>query len=154
MVAVAQNGVIGKDGKMPWHSKEELQYFKKTTSQYPVLMGRKTLESMGKPLKNRLNLILSKKPEMLRNYEDIIIFDNIDEAFKYCENNNYEKLFVLGGEEIYRQTMDDCDTMLISWMKFEVEGDTFFPEIDENVWEVESITNYNDFDVYRYKKRS
>ena len=154
MVAVAQNGVIGKDGKMPWHSKEELQYFKKTTLNYPVLMGRKTLESMGKPLKNRLNIILSKKSELLKDYDDIVTFHNIDDAFEYCENQNFEKLFVLGGEEIYRQTMNLCDTMLISKMKFEVEGDTFFPRIDENIWELDSITKYNDFDVYRYKKRS
>lgn len=154
MVAVAENGVIGKDGKMPWHSKEELQYFKKTTLNHPVLMGRKTLESMGKPLKGRLNIILSQKPELMEKYEDIIVFGNIEDAFEYCENKNFEKLFVLGGEEVYRQTMDQCDTMLISRMKFEAGGDTFFPEIDETVWKIESISKYNDFDVYRYKKRS
>ena len=137
--AVAKNGVIGRsNGEMPWHVKEEFQHFKNTTLGFPIVMGRKTFETLGKPLKGRLNIILTNRKGINYPFEDVKIFHSLNEAYSFCQKENYEKLFVIGGGEIYRQAMDSADEMLISYMNFEAEGDVFFPNIDDEKWKVES----------------
>lgn len=153
--AVAENKVIGRtDGTMPWHSKEEFKHFKETTFGFPVIMGRKTFEALGKPLRGRLNIILTKTGGLAYDFENILIVHGLDEAYKYCEDKNYEKLFVIGGGQIYKQAMGSADEMIISYMKFKAEGDVFFPGIDENRWNEKQRVSHADFDIVTYSRKN
>lgn len=152
--AVAKNGVIGRsNGEMPWHVKEEFQHFKNTTFGFPVIMGRKTFETLGKPLKGRLNIILTNKTGKNYPFEDVKIFNSLKEAYSYCEKENYEKAFVIGGGEIYSQALATADELIISYMNFEAEGDVFFPKIESNLWKVESKEKRDEFEIYRYLRK-
>lgn len=154
IVAVAQNNVIGNDGIMPWHSKEDLKHFKETTMGYPLIMGRKTFFSMGgKPLKGRLNIILTRDENFEKPHDDVMVFTSIEDAYDYCEKENYEKVFITGGGEIYKREINKVDELLISEMNLEVEGDTFFPEIDKEIWKVAEEKEYNEFTLKIYRKR-
>lgn len=155
IAAVAKNNVIGKDGIMPWHSKEDLKHFKETTMGFPLIMGRKTFFSMGgKPLKGRLNIILTRDKHFEKPHEDVKVFASIEDAYSYCEKQNYEKVFVTGGGEIYKQEINNVDELLISEMNVEAEGDTFFPGIDEKIWEVAEEIVYSEFTLKIYRKRN
>ena len=154
IAAVAKNNVIGKDGIMPWHSKEDLKHFKETTMGSPLIMGRKTFFSMGgKPLKGRLNIILTRDKNFQKPHPDVEIFSSIDEAYDHCERENYGKVFITGGGEIYKREINNVDELLISEMNVEVEGDTFFPEIDIKIWEVVEEKTYSEFTLKTYRKR-
>ena len=155
IAAIAKNFVIGKNGKMPWHISEEFKHFKRTTMTYPLLMGRKTFFSFGngKPLKGRLNCILTRDKGLESPYEEVKIFHEVAEVIKYCENKKYEKLFIIGGEQIYRQSLAGCNKMILSFLKKKYDGDTYFPEIDKNSWEVVEIENHEEFDVYYYERK-
>lgn len=139
---------------MPWHSKEEFKHFKETTTDYPVLMGRNTFESFGKPLKNRLNIIITRNPEKKYEFEELKYFTSLEEAYKFCESENYEKVFICGGGEIYRVSINDVDELIISVMNLEPEGDTFFPEISDKIWKVDSIKENAEFSVYYYSRKN
>ncbi len=152
--AVAKNGVIGRsNGEMPWHVKEEFQHFKNTTFGFPIIMGRKTFETLGKPLKGRLNIILTNKKDINFPVEDVKIFHSLKDAYSFCEKGKYEKAFVIGGGEIYSQAMETADEMLISYMDFEAEGDVYFPKIESDKWKVELTEKRNEFEIYRYIKK-
>ena len=153
--AIARNGVIGQsNGEMPWHVKEEFQHFKKTTLGSPILMGRKTFETLGKPLKGRLNIILTKNSGNKYPFEDVKIFNNLHEAYTFCEKEKNEKIFIIGGGEIYKQALNDANEMILSYMKFDAEGDVRFPDFDKNLWEIVSVENREKFDIYCYKKKN
>lgn len=153
--AVARNGVIGKSsGEMPWHSKEEFSHFKSTTLGFPIIMGRKTFDALGEPLKKRLNIVLTRNMNTKFSSPEVIIFDSLQNAYDFCSTKGFEKIFVIGGAEIYKQAMTSVDELLISYMKFNAEGDVYFPEIDLNVWEVKSIDSRNEFDIYTYIRKN
>lgn len=152
--AVAQNGVIGRsNGEMPWHVKEEFQHFKKTTLGYPVIMGRITFETLGKPLKERLNVIVTSRPDYSVPYEEVKIYHSLTEAVDSVAKMNPEKIFIIGGGEIYKQAMHFADEMIISIMKFEADGDIFFPEIDTQNWKERSRERREKFDIIKYVKK-
>lgn len=153
IVAIARNGVIGKSsGEMSWHVSEEFKHFKNTTKGFPVIMGRKTFETLGKPLKDRLNVVLTKNPDFKTDFDEVIIFSSLDDALQFCRNNNYEKVFIIGGAEIYKLALPIVDEMIISIMKFEAEGDVYFPEFNEAEWTKEKIMDKELFEVYLYKR--
>lgn len=155
IVAIAENNVIGKaNGEMPWHVKEEFKHFKDTTFGYPVIMGRKTFETLGKPLKGRLNIVITRNKNYSVNFDEVLIFDSLEKAFNYCEKNNYEKIFVIGGGEIYSQAINLVDEMIISRMKFKAEGEVKFPTITETDWEVEKIMDRELFEVFIYRRKN
>lgn len=154
IAAVAQNGVIGNAGGIPWHSKEDFRHFKETTMGFPVIMGRKNFESMKQPLKGRLNIIVTRNKKYKPGFDDVIVVDNLTDAFEICELKDFEKVFIIGGGEIYKQTIADADELIISWMKLTAEGDVFFPEIDENMWRAESETNRGEFNVIYYVRNN
>ncbi len=152
--AVAQNGVIGKSsGEMSWHDREEFRHFKKTTLGYPIIMGRKTFESLGKPLKERLNVVITSKPDYRIPYEEVKIYHSLSEAVEIVAKLNPAKIFIIGGGEIYRQALEIADEMIISIMKFEAKGDVFFPEIDSDIWKEVSRDKRDKFDIITYVKR-
>ena len=152
--AVAKNGVIGKsNGEMPWHVKEEFQHFKDTTFGFPIIMGRKTFETLGKPLKGRLNIILTNTKGINYPFEDVKIFHSLNEVYSFCRKEKYDKIFVIGGGEIYKQAIESADELIISYMDFEAEGDVLFPEIDNNKWKVETTEKRNEFEIYWYIRK-
>lgn len=153
IAAVSQNNVIGSQGTMPWHSKEEFKHFKSTTTGYPIIMGRNTFKSLGKPLKNRLNIIITRNPGNKFDFEELIYFSSLNEAYQFCENDGFNKIFIIGGGEIYSSAINDADELIISVMKFEVEGDTYFPSISESDWEVAAIKESEEFSVYYYSRK-
>jgi len=153
--AVAQNGVIGKSsGEMPWHSKEEFSHFKNTTLGFPIIMGRKTFDTLGKPLKNRLNIVLTRNMNIKFAFPELVIFDTLQGAYDLCNDKSFEKIFIIGGAEIYKQAMSSADELLISYMKFKADGDVYFPEIDQKIWEVNSIDKRIEFDIYTYVRKN
>ena len=141
-------------GTIPWHSKEEFKHFKSTTIGYPILMGRNTFKSLGKPLKNRLNIIITRNPNNKYEFEELKYFSNLNDAYNFCQTEKYEQIFIIGGGEIYKTAMNDADELIISVMKFEVNGDTFFPEISQEKWEITAIKETAEFSVYYYSRKN
>ncbi|MCF8355605.1 MAG: dihydrofolate reductase [Melioribacteraceae bacterium] len=154
IAALAQNNVIGKDGSIPWHSKAEFQHFKKTTMGFPIIMGRKTFDSIGKPLKGRLNIVLSRDVNYLSPHPEVIKFESLEYAVRYCLSAKFEKVFIIGGAELYNTAIPDADELLLTRMPFEIEGDTFFPEIDKEIWELKNTENHEEFRVESYERKS
>jgi len=150
--AKSKNGVIGRQGELPWHSKDEFLHFKTTTFGSPIIMGRKTFQSLGKPLKGRLHLVITRQKNFSLSFREVLILNDLETAFAYCEKNNFEKVYVIGGGEIYKQAINDADELIISIMNIEVEGDVFFPAIDPSLWKEISREKRNEFDIVVYSK--
>jgi dihydrofolate reductase len=154
IVAIANNGVIGKsNGEMSWHVKEEFQHFKNTTYGFPIIMGRKTFETLGKPLKGRLNIVVSKNKFYNTSYEDVAVKNSIEEAIEYGKLNKPEKIFIIGGGEIYKQSLPIVDEMIITFMKFEASGDVKFPDFNTYNWNKEKIKDHELFEIFRYVRK-
>ena len=154
IAAVAKNNVIGRStGEMPWHSKEDFQHFKQTTLSFPVIMGRKTFESLGKPLKGRLNIVLTKNLKLKEKFEEILIFDMLKNAYKFCKTENFEKIFVIGGGQIFEKAISDADEIIISNMDFEAKGDVYFPKIDSSKWKISSREKRSEFEIFTYVRK-
>ena len=155
IVAIARNGVIGKaNGEMSWHVKEEFQHFKNTTLGFPIIMGRKTFETLGKPLKGRLNIVVSKNKSYKTSFNEVVIKESIDEAIDYCKSVKPEKIFVIGGGEIYKQAISFVDEMIITFMKFDAEGEVKFPLINSDDWNTEKIKDHELFEIFRYVRKN
>jgi dihydrofolate reductase len=135
IVAMARNGVIGCDNTLPWHLPEDLRRFKAITLGKPILMGRKTFESIGRPLPKRLNLVLTRNPEW--RAEGAIVVDSVDEALRKVRDTG--ELIAIGGAEIYRLCMPFAHRIYLTQVHAEVPGDTVFPDFDPTQWtDVES----------------
>ena len=132
IAAYAQDLVIGKDNQIPWYLPADLQYFKKTTSHRTVLMGRRCFESIGKTLPNRQNLIVTRN--LFYAASGCRIFHSVEEALQFADDSNESEVFIIGGGEIYRQTIDYCDRLYLTEVKVRVEGDVFFPAFDPEEW--------------------
>lgn len=131
IVAMDKNRVIGKDNKMPWHLSSDLKRFKQLTMGKPIIMGRKTFESIGKPLPGRINIILTKDANYKQ--EGCIVVHSVDEALKFCEGNN--EVMVIGGAKVYMLFLPMTKKIYLTLVDGEYEGDTYFPEIDMKKWE-------------------
>jgi dihydrofolate reductase len=134
IVATNEDFVIGIDNKLPWKSKKELKYFKKITTDNVVIMGRKTHESIGKPLNNRVNIVISNT----KTFEDVITVKSFDEALKEAYTYNKE-VFVIGGASLYEQTIDNADKLYITWVHekslgIPSKGDSYFKGYKETEW--------------------
>jgi len=132
IVAVAQNGVIGDGNKLIWHISEDLKRFKAITTGHPVVMGRKTFESLGRPLPNRRNIVVTRNPHYPE--EGVEIADSLGEAIGMFPAE--EEVFVIGGAEVYRQAMPFADRFYLTEVCHDYEGDTSFPEWDPNQWDL------------------
>ena len=155
IVAIAQNNVIGKSsGEMSWHVKEEFQHFKNTTLGFPVVMGRKTFETLGKPLKGRINIVVSRNLSYKTPFNEVVIKSSLDEAIEHCKLLNSEKIFIIGGGNIYNQAISFVDEMIITFMKFEAEGEVIFPAINNADWSIEKIGDHDLFEIFRYLRKN
>jgi len=153
IAAVAENGVIGKStGEMPWHVPEEFRHFKETTLGSPVIMGSRTFETLGKPLKGRLNIVVTNALNGLQNENDLIFFTSLNDALKFCEDQKFEKVFIIGGGMVYRQAISFADEMILSYMKFGAEGEVTFPEFDPSQWEITRKEEKEKFSVFYYSR--
>ena len=153
IAAIASNGVIGRaNGEMPWHVKEEFHHFKQTTLGSAVIMGRKTFETLGKPLKGRENIIVSRNKNFRLTFEETKVCHSLDEAVSYCQSKNFEKAFIIGGGNIYSQSMPIADEMILSFMKFEAEGEITFPKFKPDTWQLVSTEDREQFEIRRYVK--
>ena len=132
MVARSDNRVIGKDNDLVWHMPADLKYFKQTTMGHYAIMGRKTYESVDKPLPGRTNVIITRQPDYHR--ENCLVVHSVEEAFALGEENGQEEVFILGGSQIYELTMRLADRIYLTEIKAEFEGDSYFPEIDPAQW--------------------
>ena len=138
IAAMADNRVIGKDNKMPWHLPADLQWFKQTTLGCPILMGRKTYESIGRPLPGRLNIILSRNKNL--EIEGCTVVNSLDDALDAAKG--FEEVFITGGAHLYEKFLADADRLYLTLIDGKFEGDTFFPDYTEHQWEeVERIDN-------------
>lgn len=153
IAAVSKNRVIGRDGKIPWHLEEELIHFKNTTTGFPVIMGRKTWSSLNKPLENRLNIILTCKIDFSFSHSNVVICNSISEALSYCENKNFQKVFIIGGQEVIEESLPLADKMILSEIKMEFDGDRFFPDIDLEKWQLISEIENKDFVIKEYLRK-
>jgi len=133
IAAIAKNNVIGKDNQLIWKLSADLKRFKNLTSGHFVLMGRKTYDSLGRPLPNRTHLIITRNKDF-QAPEGHYSFESLEEAFIFCNKINLEKLFIIGGGQIYQEAISIADELEITEVDVEPEGDTFFPEIDPEIW--------------------
>ncbi len=133
IVAFAENNVIGKDNSLIWHISDDLKRFKRLTSGHSIIMGRKTYESLPfKPLPKRKNIVISSQKDL--KFEGVIVVNNYEDALKECASE--DEIFICGGASIYKHFIDIADKMYITKVYERFEGDTFFPQIDFDKWEV------------------
>lgn len=131
---MAHNRVIGKDNGMPWHLPADLKHFKRATLHHHIIMGRNCYESIGMPLPKRTNIVLTRDPFYM--ISSCLVAHSIDEALNMAYDNGEEEAFIIGGGHIYEQTQDMWDRLYLTEIDLKVEGDTFFPALDYEAWDL------------------
>ncbi|MED3795691.1 dihydrofolate reductase [Niallia alba] len=136
IVAMDKNKVIGVNNQLPWHLPADLKYFKKVTTGHPIVMGRKTRDSIGRNLPNRENVIITRNPDY--QCEDCTVLYSIDEFYEWSNAHAEDEIFIIGGAELFSETIKKTDRLYITEIDAEFEGDTFFPALDWQEWQVVS----------------
>ena len=138
IVAIAQNGTIGDKNALLWHIKEDMRFFRTTTSGHPVIMGRKTFESLGsKPLPKRKNIVITRSDV---EFEGAFVAHSLEEAIAMTDDD--AEVFIMGGAQIYAQALDIADRMYVTRVERDYEGDTSFPEVDYSKWKLVAEERY------------
>lgn len=132
IVAVAENRAIGKDNDLIWRLPADLKYFKEITTGHHIIMGRKNYESIGRPLPNRTSIIITRNKDY--KAEGCIIVHSLDEALKIANQNGETEAFIIGGGEIYKNSMELTDKIYYTEVHETFEADTFYPELDTSIW--------------------
>lgn len=140
IVAASQNGVIGNKGKLPWRLPADLERFKQITLGHPILMGRKTFDSLGKPLPGRTNIIITRNKNL--KIRGALTAPSLEDAIRLCRND--EELFVIGGASIYEQALPLADRIYLTRIHRDFEGDTLLPEMDSESWKEISRQDFHD----------
>ena len=154
IVAVSRNGVIGIDNQLPWHLPEDLKYFKSVTMGKPIIMGRKTYDSIGRPLPGRTNIVITRDSSW--QAEGVEVARTLAQAMTLgqlaCAQADVDEAMVIGGEQIYRMTLPAADRLYLTEVQAEVEGDAFFPEFDVKDWHQvsEQLPEVTDTHPYRF----
>ena len=152
IVALAQNRVIGINGQMPWHLSADLKKFRQITTGHSILMGRKTYESIGRPLPNRRNIVISRNADY--KIDGCEVFSDIQQALNHCQKET--EIFIIGGAAFYETMLPKADFLYLTEIDKSFEGDTYFPDINKNEWqEIERLEITNDESVdfnYRFLK--
>lgn len=149
IAALTKEGVIGKAGKLPWHISDDLKNFRKLTSGNAVVMGRKTFESIGKPLPNRHNIVVSSS---LSGVSGIDVCSSLEDALEKAKSYGRD-IFIIGGANLYQAAVPLVDKLYLSHVKKSYEGDTYFPKIDYSQWSVESRQDFPEFELVVYKRK-
>jgi dihydrofolate reductase len=137
IVAAAQNRVIGRDNALPWYLPNDLKYFKKTTLGKPIIMGRKTYESIGKPLPGRTNIVITRQTDYQPDGVKVVhsVAEARDLAESVCLIDGQEEAMIMGGAEIYTLALPDADRLYLTEVHADVDGDAYFPEYDKTEWQ-------------------
>jgi dihydrofolate reductase len=146
IAAMSLNRVIGAEGKIPWHLPEDLRFFKRATLGHIVLMGRKTYESLGKPLPGRENWVVSSRP-----LAGVRVHHHLDEI---VEPGDGRDIFVIGGAQLYAALLPRCDELLLTLVKREVSGDVFFPPFEEEFSMEELLQTSDQFEIRKFNRRA
>ena len=146
VVAAAENNAIGKDNQLLWHLPNDLRFFKRTTTGHTVVMGRKTYESVGKPLPNRRNIIITRQAGYTAPGAEVV--NSLAAALERCADE--EEVFIVGGAEIYRQALPLLDRIYLTRVHAQPEGDTFFPELGGKDWQLVSEEKHPADDRHAY----
>lgn len=161
IVAMTKNRCIGNDNSLMWHLRDDLQNFKRVTSGKPVIMGRKTYSSIGRPLPARYNIVVSRQANLqLAGCEVVSSIEQAKRlAVRWCAEHGEDEYFILGGAEIYKQCMADIDRLYITLLDVELSGDAWFPEFDESEWLETSRAEHQkdkdndwDFSILEYRR--
>ncbi len=152
VVAMSNNNVIGVNNKLPWQLKDDLEHFKEYTTGKIIIMGRKTFESIGRPLPNRQNFVISSN---LREIDGISIFQNLEKAIiaakKYNKNlDSAQEIAIIGGGYLFRDSINYFNKLVLTRVDCEIDGDVYYPEIDLRNWELESSKNFLKSEVNQY----
>ena len=139
IVAVAENNVIGKDNNLPWHLPADMKYFRDTTLGHCVIMGRKNYDSIPlkyRPLEKRTNIVITRQKDF--KADNCIVVHSVEEALSEAKRENESEAFIIGGADIYKQTIDVADKVYYTKIHHLFDGDTFFPVLDESRWKLTS----------------
>lgn len=157
IVAASINRVIGKGNEIPWYLQADFKFFKKTTMNHHIIMGRKTFESIGKALPKRTNIVITRNPFFIAS--NVIVVNSLEAAFEIAEENGEALAFVIGGGTIYEESLPYLDEIYYTEVQTTLEGDVFFPELEKSKWNLSEILSHNkdekndfDFVVKHYKK--
>lgn len=136
IAAMDRNHLIGNNNQLPWHLPADFAHFKSTTMGKPIIMGRKTYESIGKPLPGRTNIVLSRNPET--KFEGVVCASNFEEAL--CAVPDAREIMIIGGSSIYEMLLPQANRLYLTYVEAEFEGDAWFPKFDKNQWpEIENV---------------
>jgi dihydrofolate reductase len=161
LVAVSNELVIGVDNDLPWNLKDDLAHFKKYTLNKVIIMGRKTYESIGRPLPNRINYVISRT---IKEIDGAHVFNNLEEAMLSAEKHNQDlnvenEIVIIGGGYLFNETLPIVNKLIITKVDCSVAGDIYYPKIDMKNWDLVSSESYNkdsdndyDFKIEEYKK--
>jgi dihydrofolate reductase len=133
VAAVARNGVIGADGGLPWHLPDDLRLFKETTLGHVLVMGRRTYESIGRPLPGRTTVVVTRRKDWLPGAEEVLVAHGMRDALERARAID-DEIFVVGGGELYAAALPHADRLVITFVEQEPEGDTTFPDVDWSDW--------------------
>lgn len=155
IATIAANGVIGRDGTMPWHYPTDLAHFKETTMGHPVIMGRATfediLDTLGEPLPGRTNVVLTRSERPFP--AGVIRVESVDAALAAASEGEAGPVFVAGGASVYEQFLPLADRMILTHLHDSYPGDTYFPDWDPGAWDELSREAHDDFDIVAYRRR-
>lgn len=148
VVAAAENNAIGKDNQMLWHLPNDMKFFKNTTWGMPVIMGRKTYDSLGKPLNGRTNIVITRQEGW--KADDVLVSGSMEDALKEVSLLDAKEAYVIGGGQIYEQSMSFADRIYLTRVHVSIEGDTYFPAIDEQKFELISSLPFEADEKHAY----
>ena len=149
IAAMARNRAIGFENELPWHLPADMRYFMRTTKNHHVLMGRKTFESLGVPLKNRTNIVITRDPFFVAT--GTLVVHSLHEAIALAESNGEEEAFIIGGAQIYALSMPLLDRIYLTDIDLQVEkADAFFPPVNEKTWNVVSEEKHDPDEKNKY----
>lgn len=160
IVAMTPDRLIGKGGALPWHEPEDLKHFKRTTMGHAVIMGRKTFDSIGRPLPGRRNIVVTRNVEASKHRKvetvegtSLDVVDSLDSALELCRRRGEETAFIVGGAQIYALALPLADEMIVTWIEQSgLTGDTWFPAWREEDWEASSQPAAAPLKIVRYRR--
>lgn len=146
IVAAASNNIIGSDGGLPWHLPDDLGHFKRLTTGKPVIMGRRTFESIGRPLHGRRNIVMTRQADYAAKGCEVV--SSVNEALELV--HGADEAMIIGGAQVYRDFLPHADRIYLTRVQADVEGDTHFPEIDESAWRLVTSQHHGADDKHAY----
>ncbi len=138
IVAVSENGVIGRDGGLPWHLSADLQRFKRLTMGHTIVMGRRTWESIGRVLPGRTMIVVSRQADYHVPVEGICVANSLEDALQIAAAAGEDETFIVGGAELYREALSRADRLYLTRVHAQIDGDTQFPQFDSSEWQLVS----------------